>query len=173
MSENIKRKFTEFKNLISELESKSKKNIFFFASSVIIGGIVLIIYLSKGSYHTEEDKTITMVIGGAFAISAFISFRAMSKIGVVVTNLQKNLLEITSTGISGVYTENPSIADNAKYFKIPYEEIDKIEIDNTNITLEEYHNFIIYYQNGMIRLSIQSPEIAKSEIEDAIQKVTT
>lgn len=132
----------------------------------IVLGIILVIYnfsLLDELYY-KDDKNLCYFLIVIFSLSVISAIFQLSKFAALQGNLLKNYLEITDNFISGIYTESPKTADNDKYFKIGYNQIEKIEIKNPSFTLQEFHNLYIYHSNGLIKLAIESPEQARTLI---------
>lgn len=132
----------------------------------IILGIILVVYnfsLLDEIYNKDEKNLcyFLILILSACVVTAIFQ---NSKFAALQGNLLKNYLEINDNYISGIYTEKPKIADNDKYFKIGYNQIEKIEVKEPNFIMQEFHNLYIYHSGELIKLAIESPEQARTLI---------
>ncbi len=169
MQDKIVKKFGFCTEFLEELESKHKrKTLSTFLG--IIGIFIIIYYFSKRYWMVDGGKMLFGIIIIIFIFAIINDFRTLNQTSIIISNINKNVLEIKNTYICGVFTDNPKITDNDKYFKLEYNQIDKIEIKNIDISMGEYHNFYIYSSTNLIKLAIESPDEAYTIILKAINQ---
>ncbi|MBQ8495281.1 MAG: hypothetical protein IJ465_05960 [Clostridia bacterium] len=170
MEEKSLKKYHQLAGLCQELEAKSKKHVRLFTVSLIVTFILSIWVYSKGYYRQDEWKALLIIVAIAVIISLVTNCMMAATYSKVSLNLTKNILEIKSTYISGVYTVNPKVPNNEQYFKIPYDQIERIEITGTDIKTEQFHNFTIYHTGGIIKLALAAPDDAKRTIYEIAEQ---
>lgn len=165
MVSQMNRKFTNSYEISEEVAQKMKRALFLFILNVILGCAFL--YFCVENYEQNAMVVIFPIIAAISIVSSIISINQWS---IVLGNIRKNELEITDTYISGVYTDCLTKSDTQKYFRIQYEKIDKIEVRQPDVQAKSFHNFFIYHENGLVQLSIETPNKAKETINDMKQK---
>lgn len=173
MQENTLREFDKSVEVCDEVESKGKKMLLLFISNIILTFVALG-WLYAENYHKYEEGKALFVMFLVFGVIAIVgSYKNMIDAVALSAHVTKNKLEIKNTYLSGIYTESPKTSDNEKYFKIPYNKIEKIEVKEINIKAAAFHNFIIYHSEGLIKLTIDSPKVAKDIICSMLAKGRT
>ena len=171
MEEKSLGKFNNLAAFCNELESKANKKAIVLIASIFVTIIFLLLLYSKGYHNEDGGKMLFALLIIVDAISLFTGYKEINELTTMLANFKKNELEIKSTYLSGIYTENPKVTNNEKFFRIPYNEIEKIETRATYIKTGDYYNFIIYYSGGIIKLTIATPEDARKMIYNLMNEM--
>ncbi len=81
----------------------------------------------------------------------------------VSNNIERGYLNIKHDMICGISFTDIKVPGNGDYFELPLENIRYIEIITSELC-----NLMIHHKNGTYRLCIESPDIAKTNIEEMI-----
>lgn len=163
MQEELFKKFEHCDEFAEELESRKNKNLLLFVFNIIIS-ISLLNYFAPIRETSDNGDLLFGIVILICLVSIVSTLYVLINISKIHSNITKNELEINSKYISGICTENPKEQNSDKYFRLEYNQIDKIEIKDINFKTESYHNLYIHHKNGTTKLSINSPEEAISII---------
>lgn len=164
MEERTLRKFNFAEEVKGEIDKKIAFRVLLIPVAILWIGYYADKLANLNSWQNEDKFScyFCIALGVMMIIAAFYENKRFSDIQ---GNLMKNTLEIKDTYISGIYTENPKTSDNDKYFKIEYNQIERLEVKDSNVKSGEYHNLYIYYTGGLVKLAIESPKEACSLID--------
>ena len=169
MEERSLMEFRKCTSLYNEVDSKLKKTILLFLGNIIITCLLLYWLYAENLLNEDGGKTLFVLFLICGVVSVVSTYRSLTNLSTFSTNLNKNKLEIKNTYVSGIYTEDPKSSTGEKYFKIPYGEIEKIEVTETNIKMGSLHNFTIYHSGGLVKLAIDLPTKAKDMIYEKLE----
>lgn len=148
------------------------------SAGAVIGGYVCgHAFFSMFNTELEDIRTFNIVffsLSIAVIVGEYVypSIKGKSN-SVIIANLNKCYLELTSTNISGIAFGNISTAGDGTYFEIEYKDVRQARWTQTLASNKQFYNLYIDTKYGTYSLSITDSKTASELINKAVGDVAS
>ncbi len=133
---------------------------------------IIIGYIADNFYLSDSGVLMFFVLMELLSVPSTIWFGYSSKkLSNAYENLFRNELHIMRDCICGLHTDPMTSPNSERYFRIKYDEINRIEIDYPDYKQARYTNLNIYHTGvgGVVRLAIEEPNEAMKLMVEIIE----
>ncbi len=148
MQEKILKRFEFSKEALARLNSWRKWLTVFAVLSLVVE-LLILNYLLDSIHDTNYDTLLVGIFVVLAVWDVIDYFMRCKEFSTIESNIRSNVLEIKTTGICGIFSDNSHKANSDKKFELEYNQIDRLEVKHG-----ELH---IFSSMGLIKLAIESP----------------